>query len=55
MNDDTDSVIVTVTEIRIFFPYSSLQDLCQALAEGDHTLGREATLAGYALIQWPMH
>ena len=31
----------------------SLEDIAQALAEGEHDLGAEATRAGYALIMWP--
>lgn len=31
----------------------SLEDLAQALAEGEHDLGKEATAVGYALMMWP--
>lgn len=40
--------------ITVTVPHAgSLEDLALALAEGEHSLGRDVTLAGYALIQWP--
>lgn len=52
-NDETPSVISNHTTLRIYFPFSSLEDLAQALAEGDHTLGEEATQAAGSFMQWP--
>ena len=42
-----------MTRLDIRFPAESLESLCQALAEGEHDLGIEHTLAGYAVIAWP--
>jgi hypothetical protein len=40
--------------LTFHFPTAdSLEDIAQALAEGDHDLGEDATAAGYALIAWP--
>lgn len=51
-DNETPTVISNATTLRIFFPFSSLEDLVQALAEGDHDLGNEATQAAGALTQW---
>lgn len=42
-----------IESVEIMFPASSLEDLCQALAEGEHGLGAEITAAGYDVIAWP--
>ena len=40
--------------LTFHFPTTrSLEEIAQALAEGDHDLGETATAAGYALIAWP--
>jgi len=40
--------------LTLHFPIvSSLEEIAQALAEGDHDLGVTATAAGYTLIAWP--
>jgi hypothetical protein len=39
--------------LTIKFSSESLEDLAQALAEGEHAYGHEFTMAGYSLIMWP--
>lgn len=40
--------------VEIKFPTTtSLEEVAQALAEGEHELGEDYTHAGYALIMWP--
>lgn len=42
------------TEINVrTAPDHSFEDVCWALAEGEHDLGDDATDAGQALLQWP--
>ncbi len=41
-------------EITITLPWQvSLEFACEVLAEGEHILPQAATVAGYAVIQWP--
>lgn len=46
-------MMTTNNTLSIEFPAASLEELCQALAEGEHDLGIDYTLAGYAVIAWP--
>lgn len=34
-------------------PGYTFQNVCEALAEGEHNLGDDATAAGAAIIEWP--
>lgn len=34
-------------------PGYTFEDVCQALAEGEHDMGDDATQAAGALLQWP--
>jgi len=45
---------ITAHTVEIYFEGTSLEDLAQALAEGEHDLGFEASQAGYAIYgMWP--
>jgi hypothetical protein len=46
------TMIPNATEIHIATK-RGLEDVAQALAEGEHDLGEDATAAGAALIEWP--
>lgn len=50
MNEtNANTITITVTTAAGY----TFEDVCVALAEGEHTLGEDATSAGYSLIQWP--
>ena len=55
-NKTTTKPTVTETNDALdahFAETRTLEDLCEALAEGEHNFSRELTRAAYAVIQWP--